>query len=145
MAIQNLRASVDHHSRHLKQDDAFNRTWWSVLSIDKLVTWQHLSIERIGGHVLLKASSCLRCLLSAGKLLPRVKIWKEMESLFPAQSNISFLWSTFSSASEHLFNQACQIARDCQLFSTSRETILHNPERLTQASIHMFTFTTVLD
>ena len=51
--------------RHLKQDDAFSRTWWSALSIDKLVTWQHLSIERIGGHVLLKASSCLRSLLSA--------------------------------------------------------------------------------
>ena len=24
--------------------------------------------------------------------LKRVKIWNEMESLFPAQSNISFLW-----------------------------------------------------
>ena len=53
----------DEVNRHLKQDDAFNRTWWSVLSIDKLVTWQHLSIERIGGHVVLKASSCLRCLM----------------------------------------------------------------------------------
>ena len=51
------------HSRDLKQDDAFNRTWWSVLSIDKLVTWQHLSIERTGHHVVLKASSCLRCLV----------------------------------------------------------------------------------
>ena len=40
------------NDRHLKQDDAFNRTWL-VLSIDKLVTWQHLSIERIGGHVVL--------------------------------------------------------------------------------------------
>ena len=47
-------------NRHLKQDDTFNRTWWSVLSIDKLVTWQHLSIERTGGHVVLKASSFLR-------------------------------------------------------------------------------------
>ena len=49
--------------RHLKQDDAFNRTWWSVLSIDELVTWQRLSIERTGGHVVSKASSCLRSLL----------------------------------------------------------------------------------
>ena len=50
-------------NRHLKQDDIFNRTWWSVLSIDKLVTWQYLSIERTGGHVVLKASSCLRSLM----------------------------------------------------------------------------------
>ena len=49
--------------RHLKQDDAFSRTWWSVLSIDELVTWQRLSIERTGGHVVSKASSCLRSLL----------------------------------------------------------------------------------
>ena len=54
-------------NRHLKQDDALNRAWWSVLSIDKLVTWQHLSIERTGGHVVLKASSCLRSLMSAGR------------------------------------------------------------------------------
>ena len=46
-----------------REDDAFNRTWWSVLSIDKLVTWQHLSTERTGGHVMLKASSCLRSLV----------------------------------------------------------------------------------
>ena len=44
-------------NKHLKQDDAFNRTWCSVLSIDKLVTWQHLLTERTGGHVVLKASS----------------------------------------------------------------------------------------
>ena len=45
--------------RHLKQDDAFNRTWWSVLSIDKLVTWQHLLIKRTGveGFVMLKVSN----------------------------------------------------------------------------------------
>ena len=48
-----LRAKIS--IRHLKQDDAFNRTWWSVLPIDKLVTWQHLSVERIGGLVVLKA------------------------------------------------------------------------------------------
>ena len=30
-----------------------NRTLWSVLSIDKLVTWQHLSNERTGHHVVL--------------------------------------------------------------------------------------------
>ena len=47
-------------NRHLKQDDAFNRMWWSVFSIDKLVTWQHLSIERTGGHVLLKAVVMLK-------------------------------------------------------------------------------------
>ena len=51
-------------NRHLEQDDAFNRTWWSVFSIDKLVTWQHLSIERTDGHVVLKASSCLRSLMT---------------------------------------------------------------------------------
>ena len=50
--------------RHLKQHDEFNKTWWSVLSIDKFVTWQHLSVERTGHHVVLKASSCLRSLLS---------------------------------------------------------------------------------
>ena len=55
------RRSLD--IRHLKQDDAFNKTWCSVLSINKFVTWQHLSIERTGGHVVLKASSCLRSLL----------------------------------------------------------------------------------
>ena len=53
--------------RDLKQHDAFNRTWWSGLSIDKLITWQHLSIERTSGNVVLKASSCLRCLMS-GKI-----------------------------------------------------------------------------
>ena len=58
-----LRPCPKEHIRHLKQDDAFNRTWWSVLSIDKLVTWQHLPIERTGGHVVLKASSCSRSLL----------------------------------------------------------------------------------
>ena len=52
-------------NRDLKQHDAFNRTWWSVLSIDKLITWQPLSIERTGGHVVLKASSCLRCPMSS--------------------------------------------------------------------------------
>ena len=51
------------HIRHLNQDDTFNTTWWSVLSIDKLVTWQHLPIERTGHHVVLKASSCSRSLL----------------------------------------------------------------------------------
>ena len=51
------------NNRHLKHYDAFSRTWWSALSIDKLVTWQHLSIEKIGGHVVLKASSCLTFLL----------------------------------------------------------------------------------
>ena len=51
------------HNRHLKQDNAFNRTWWPVLSIDKLATWQHLSVERTDGHVVLKASSCLRSLM----------------------------------------------------------------------------------
>ena len=45
-----------------KQDDAFNRTWLSVLSIDEFVTWQHLLAERTGGNVALKASSCLRSL-----------------------------------------------------------------------------------
>ena len=39
----------------LGYDNAFNRTWWSVLPIAKLVTWQHLSIERTDGHVVLKA------------------------------------------------------------------------------------------
>ena len=56
--------SLGSDNRHLKQDDTFNRTWWSVLSIDKLVTWQHLLIERTGGHVVLKASSCLRSLIA---------------------------------------------------------------------------------
>ena len=45
--------------RRLRQDVR------SVLSIDKLVTWKHLSVETTGGHVVLKASSCLRSLISA--------------------------------------------------------------------------------
>ena len=63
-AMSALRCRRIRDSRHLKQEDAFNRTWWSVLAIDKLVTWQHLSIERTGGHVVLKASSCLRFLVA---------------------------------------------------------------------------------
>ena len=48
----------------LLQQDAFNRTWWSVLSIEKLVTWQHLSIEISNGHhVVMKGSYCLRSLI----------------------------------------------------------------------------------
>ena len=50
-------------NRHFKQDDAFSRVWRSVISIDKLITWQHLPIKRNGGHVVLKASSCLRSLI----------------------------------------------------------------------------------
>ena len=52
----------------LKQPDAFNRTWWLVLSIDELVTWQHLSIEGTGHHVVLKASSCLKSIST--RLIP---------------------------------------------------------------------------
>ena len=43
----------------LKHRDAFNRTWWSVLSIDKLSPGKNLLIERTGGHVVLKASACV--------------------------------------------------------------------------------------
>ena len=59
--------------RHLKQEDAFSRTWWSASSIDKLVTWQHLSIERIGGHVMLKASSYLMSLLTGVSICLRLQ------------------------------------------------------------------------
>ena len=47
-------------NRHLKQDDAFNTTWWPVLSIDKCCQVTSFSIERTDHHVLLKASCCLR-------------------------------------------------------------------------------------
>ena len=50
-------------NRDLKQHDAFNKTWWSILSVDKLVTWQHLSIKRTGQHVVFKASACSRYLI----------------------------------------------------------------------------------
>ena len=59
----NQRGRSGFRSRDLKQHDAFNRTWWLVLSIDKLVTWQHLAIERTGHHVMLKASRSLRSLV----------------------------------------------------------------------------------
>ena len=51
-------------NRYLKQHDVFNRTWWSVLSTDKLINWQHISVEMTSHHVVLKASSCLRSLLT---------------------------------------------------------------------------------
>ena len=41
------------------RDNAFNKTWWSFLSNDTLVIWQHLPTETTGHHVVLKASSCL--------------------------------------------------------------------------------------
>ena len=50
--VSKLPVSKERQLSH-KQDDAFNRTWWSVLSIDKLVTWQHFSIERTGHHAVL--------------------------------------------------------------------------------------------
>ena len=49
--------------RDLKHDDAFNKTWLPVLSIDKCCQVTSLSIERTDHHVLLKASYCLRCVL----------------------------------------------------------------------------------
>ena len=57
------RSKAELNIRDLKQHDAFNRTLWSVLSIDKLVTWQHLSVERTGRHVVMKALSCLNSLI----------------------------------------------------------------------------------
>ena len=59
-------------TRDLKRHDAFNRTWWSVLSTDKLVTWQHLSVEITGHHIVLKASSCLRSLISTIRRVPKI-------------------------------------------------------------------------
>ena len=49
--------------RDLKHDDAFNTTWPPVLSVDKCCQVTSLSIERADNHVLLKALSCLRCLM----------------------------------------------------------------------------------
>ena len=48
------------HDRHVKQDDAFNTTWWPVLSIDKCCQVTNLSIETTDHHVLLKASWLLK-------------------------------------------------------------------------------------
>ena len=56
--------------KDLKQQVAFNRMWWSVLSIDKLVIWHYLSIERTGHNVVLKASSCLRYLFIQYEVVP---------------------------------------------------------------------------
>ena len=64
ISLRNFQFFVEMVFGHLKQDDAFNRMRWSVLSIDKLVTWQHSSSEEIGGHVVLKTSSCLRLIAS---------------------------------------------------------------------------------
>ena len=50
--------------RDLKHDDAFSTTWPPILSIDKCCQVTSLSIERADHHVLLKASSCLRCLFT---------------------------------------------------------------------------------
>ena len=51
-------------NRDLKEDDAFNTTWWPVLSIDKCYQVTSLSIERTVPHLLLNASCCLRSLIS---------------------------------------------------------------------------------
>ena len=51
------------HNRDLKHDDAFITTRPPVLSIDKCCQVTSLSIEGTDHHVLLKASSCLRCLI----------------------------------------------------------------------------------
>ena len=51
-------------NRDLKHDDAFNTMWPPILSIDKCCQVTSLSIERADHHVLLKASSCLRCLIA---------------------------------------------------------------------------------
>ena len=58
--------------------------------------------------------------------LKLVTIWNKMESFFPAIQPIKYFISlegTFSSAREHLSNQARQIVRDCR-FSMSQETML---------------------
>ena len=52
----------------VKQHNAFSRTWRSVLSIDKLVTWQHLSVEGTGPHGVLKSSCCFSSLFSRRRL-----------------------------------------------------------------------------
>ena len=49
--------------RDLKHEDALDTTWPPVLSIDKRCHVTSSSIERTDHHVLLKASSCLRCLI----------------------------------------------------------------------------------
>ena len=49
--------------RDLKQDDVFNTTWLSVLSIDKCYQVTSFSTERTDHHVLLKASCCLKSLI----------------------------------------------------------------------------------
>ena len=51
-------------SKDLKHEDAFDTTWPPVLSIDKRCQVTSSSIERTDHHVLLKASSCLRCLVN---------------------------------------------------------------------------------
>ena len=63
-------------SRHLKHDDAFNRRWPPILSIDKCCQVTSLSIERTDHHVLLKTSSCLRCLVirTERKICPQARV-----------------------------------------------------------------------
>ena len=66
--VQDAMQSVDKEdNKDLKQDDAFNTMWWSVLSVDNCCQVTSLSMERTGHNVLLKASSCLRSLISCQK------------------------------------------------------------------------------
>ena len=48
----------------LMPDGAFKTTWWSVLSVDNCCQVTSLSIDRTNHYVLLKASCCLRSLIS---------------------------------------------------------------------------------
>ena len=56
--------SAQENIRDLRQGNALNTMWWQVLSIGKLCQVASLSTERTDHHILFKASSCLRSLLS---------------------------------------------------------------------------------
>ena len=60
---QNVAKNWQRGIRDLKQDDAFNRMWWPVLSTDKCCQMTSLSVEITDNNVLLKLSCCLRSLL----------------------------------------------------------------------------------
>ena len=51
------------------------RMLWSLLSVDKLVTWQQLSIQRAGHHVVLKSSSFLRSYVHNKNLISLIFHW----------------------------------------------------------------------
>ena len=77
-------------NRDLKHDDAFSMTWPPVLLIDKCCQVTSLSIERTDHHVLLKASSCLRCLIFEGRNRPQQIIYHWKRNLMTSRIHFKY-------------------------------------------------------